>query len=235
MSTTIDQSFVMQFESDVHLAYCRMGSKLRNTVRIKTGVKGKSTTFQKVGAGVAGEKARHGQVPIMDLMLTLVKCLLQDRYAGEHIEDMDELKVNRDEKVIAAESGAAAVGRKSDDIVLDALEATNSANGVAVGSMGDASLSPHFPATRNRARPSIGIVTVSRLVARAQAADRAEAQKSAVGANGLTKSYVISIMSLSGSLDRRALDVGHCGSKIGGKAVAPALRPRARKTHNAYG
>jgi len=40
MSTSIDQAFVKQFESDVHLAYQRMGSKLRNTIRTKNNIKG---------------------------------------------------------------------------------------------------------------------------------------------------------------------------------------------------
>lgn len=44
MSTTIDQSLVMQFESDVHPAYQRMGSKLRNTVRTKTNIRSKATS-----------------------------------------------------------------------------------------------------------------------------------------------------------------------------------------------
>lgn len=33
MSTSIAQAFVKQFEREVHEAYQRMGSKLRNTVR----------------------------------------------------------------------------------------------------------------------------------------------------------------------------------------------------------
>ena len=33
MANTIDTAFIRQFESEVHLAYQRMGSKLRNTVR----------------------------------------------------------------------------------------------------------------------------------------------------------------------------------------------------------
>jgi hypothetical protein len=49
MSVSIDQAFVKQFESEVHQAYQRMGSKLRNTIRTKNGIKGSSTTFQKVG------------------------------------------------------------------------------------------------------------------------------------------------------------------------------------------
>ncbi|MBT5752999.1 MAG: hypothetical protein HOI33_09890, partial [Rhodospirillaceae bacterium] len=67
MSTSVDQSFVKQFEAEVHQAYQRMGSKLRNTVRTKGNVKGSSTTFQKVGKGTASTKARHGKVPVMNI------------------------------------------------------------------------------------------------------------------------------------------------------------------------
>ena len=33
MSVSIDQSFIRQFEAEVHESYQRMGSKLRQTVR----------------------------------------------------------------------------------------------------------------------------------------------------------------------------------------------------------
>ena len=53
MSVTIDQSFVKQFEREVHEAYQRQGSLLRGTLRTKNNVRGTSTTFQKIGKGVA--------------------------------------------------------------------------------------------------------------------------------------------------------------------------------------
>ena len=68
MSVTIDKSFVDHFQADVHQAYQRMGSKLRNTVRVKNSVKGASTVFQKVGKGTATTKARHGKVPVTGSM-----------------------------------------------------------------------------------------------------------------------------------------------------------------------
>jgi len=55
------------FQSDVHLQYQRMGSKLRNTLRVKNSVLGSSTIFQKVGKGTASTKARHGKVPVMNV------------------------------------------------------------------------------------------------------------------------------------------------------------------------
>ncbi|MDR1826473.1 MAG: hypothetical protein LBQ49_02150, partial [Rickettsiales bacterium] len=67
MSDSIELSFIKQFEADVHLAYQQTGTKLRSTVRSKSGVVGLSTTFQKVGKGVASTKTRHGAVPVMNL------------------------------------------------------------------------------------------------------------------------------------------------------------------------
>jgi hypothetical protein len=45
LSTTIDQAFIKQFGEEVHQAFQRMGSKLRNTVRVKNAVRGSSTVF----------------------------------------------------------------------------------------------------------------------------------------------------------------------------------------------
>jgi hypothetical protein len=91
VSTSIDQAFIKQFEEEVHQAYQRMGSKLRNTVRVKNGVKGSSTVFQKVGKGAASTKARHGMVPVMNVDHTSVECQLQDFYAGDWVDQLDEL------------------------------------------------------------------------------------------------------------------------------------------------
>lgn len=119
---SIDTAFTKQFESEVHLAYQRMGSKLLNTVRRKTNVVGKSTTFQKIGKGTAGTKTRGGQVPILNLVHTNVECTLADRYGGEFIDKLDELKIEHDERgsVVASISGA--LGRASDQDIMDVTD-----------------------------------------------------------------------------------------------------------------
>ncbi len=122
MSTSIDKAFVKQFEREVHEAYQRMGSKLRMTVRAKSNVQGASTTFQKVGKGVASTKARHGQVPVMNIDHSPVECLLADYYAGDWVDKLDELKVNIDERAVIANAGAYALGRKTDELIIDALD-----------------------------------------------------------------------------------------------------------------
>jgi len=106
MSTMIDQAFIKFYESEVHEAYQRHGSKLRPTVRSKSDVRGTSAVFQKVGRGTAAAKARDGVVPVMNVSHSTVECSLQDYYAGDWIDRMDELKTNNDERMVAANAGA---------------------------------------------------------------------------------------------------------------------------------
>lgn len=129
MSVSIDQVFVKQFEADVHLAYQQMGTKLRSTVRSKSGVVGASTTFQKVGRGTASTKSRHGIVPVMNLNHEPVECTLQDYYAGDWVDALDELKTNIDERRVVASAGAYALGRKTDELIIDAMNGATAAVG----------------------------------------------------------------------------------------------------------
>lgn len=130
MSTEITQSFIKQFEADVHLAYQQNGSKLKNMVRSQNNVKGSSTVFQKVGKGIASSKARHGLVPVMSLDHTPIECELQDYYAGDWVDALDELKINHDEKQVVVNAGAYALGRKTDELIISALASASSANDV---------------------------------------------------------------------------------------------------------
>ncbi|MDR1071444.1 MAG: hypothetical protein LBL21_02275 [Rickettsiales bacterium] len=121
MSTSVEQSFVKQFEADVHLAYQQMGTKLRSTIRSKSGVEGLSTTFQKVGRGMAATKSRHGLVPVMNLDHEPVECVMTDYYAGDWVDALDELKTNVDERRVVASAGAYALGRKTDELIIGAM------------------------------------------------------------------------------------------------------------------
>jgi hypothetical protein len=122
MDPSIDKAFVKQYEREVHEAYQRMGSKLKATVRSKTNIKGASTTFQKVGKGTAMTKARHGQVPVMNLDHEPVTCTLADFYAGDWVDKLDEIKINHDERAVIANAGAYALGRKTDELIIAALD-----------------------------------------------------------------------------------------------------------------
>lgn len=135
MAVSIDQAFVKQFEREVHEAYQRQGSKLRNTVRTIGDVKGASTTFQKVGKGSASTKSTHGMVPVMNLVHTNVECTLADYYAGDWVDKLDELKIQHNERQVIASAGAHALGRKTDELIINALD-TASTNVISDDNVG---------------------------------------------------------------------------------------------------
>jgi hypothetical protein len=86
MSTSLDQAFIKQYEREVHEAFQRQGSKLRNTVRSISNVNGSSAVFQKVGKGLASTKSTHGMVPVMNLDHTNIEVTLTDYYAGDWVD-----------------------------------------------------------------------------------------------------------------------------------------------------
>ncbi len=134
MSTTIDNAFVKQFEREVFESYQRMGSKLRATVRSKNNVNGSTCVFQKVGQGTASTKSSHGMVPVMNLEHTSVEATLSDYYAGDWVDRLDELKINHDERQVIANAGAYALGRKTDELIINSLAAsTNVVSDSAAG------------------------------------------------------------------------------------------------------
>ncbi|GJL84238.1 MAG: hypothetical protein DHS20C02_00130 [Micavibrio sp.] len=135
MSTTIDQAFIKQFEREVHEAYQRQGSKLRNTVRTINNVNGSTAVFQKVGKGTASTKSTHGMVPVMNLTHSNIEVTLQDYYAGDWVDHLDELKTNIDERQVIAAAGAQALGRKTDELIINQLAAASS-NVIADGNVG---------------------------------------------------------------------------------------------------
>ena len=126
MASSITNAFITQFEAEVHMAYQRMGSKLKNLVRTVNGVSGSTVKFQKVAKGTANTKARHAEVVAMDLAHTAVSATLTDYYAADYVDKLDELKVNIDERQVVAQSAAYALGRKTDEVLIAILDAATS-------------------------------------------------------------------------------------------------------------
>ena len=126
MASSITNAFITQFEAEVHMAYQRMGSKLKNLVRTVNGVSGSTVKFQKVAKGTANTKARHAEVVAMDLAHTAVSATLTDYYAADYVDKLDELKVNIDERQVVAQSSAYALGRKTDEVLIAILDAASS-------------------------------------------------------------------------------------------------------------
>ncbi len=135
MTTTVTSSFVKQYEGEVKQVYQRKGSKLRKKVRSQNNITGSSTTFQKIGKGTPTTKVRHGQITPMNVAHTPVECTLTDYYAGDWVDKLDESKGKHDERRVLANAGAFALGRKTDELIIDAL-ATTTTTAVAAGGTG---------------------------------------------------------------------------------------------------
>lgn len=133
MTTEVSDSFIIQFEREVHLQYQQMGSVLMNFCRRKNNVRGYKTTFQVAGKGVATQKTRHGNLQPMNADRTPVEVTLADWYAAEYVDKLDELKLNHDEQTVCARTCAAALGRKTDALIIAALDAGTYSGANVVG------------------------------------------------------------------------------------------------------
>tara|TARA_R110002051_G_scaffold14690_3_gene47111 strand:+ start:9005 stop:9856 length:852 start_codon:yes stop_codon:yes gene_type:complete len=148
MSATITNAFITQFEAEVHMAYQRQGSKLKNLVRTVNGVSGESVKFQKVGTGEATTKARHSEVVAMNISHTNVTATLADYYASDYVDKLDELKTNIDERSVIANNAAYALGRKTDSILTTAMGATATVVANNAGASGATSVATDMNITK---------------------------------------------------------------------------------------
>jgi hypothetical protein len=135
MANTIDQTFITDYDSDVHMAYQQFGSKLRNCVRLKALSPGQIARFPKLGKGTATDKARNGDVVPMNPVHSYADVTATDKYAPEYIDDLDSIKNNIDERMLYARTGAAALGRVVDSRITTVLDAVTT-NTIDVNSTG---------------------------------------------------------------------------------------------------
>lgn len=124
MSTSIDQSFITDYATKVHEVFQRRGSYLKDAVFLKDGVVGSTASFHKVGKGTATTKARHGVITPMNLTHTAPTVTIQDFFAGDWVDKLDEAKTNINVRDTVASGGAMALGRKCDDQITTVLDTT---------------------------------------------------------------------------------------------------------------
>lgn len=137
---SIDEAFVRQYESELHNYFQRMGSKLRNSVRTRMNVKGKSTTFQTYGTATATQKTRSGDVPRSNPAHGPIEVSLQDWYVQVGVDQLDLLKIDHDERAGIVTAGGAALGQKLDQMIIDALGDTTRTSGTYAAGVTSATL-----------------------------------------------------------------------------------------------
>ena len=72
----------------------------------------------------------------MDISHSTVDVTLADYYAADYVDRLDELKTNIDERQVLSQSAAAALGRKTDSLIIDVLDGGSNSANIAHGSAG---------------------------------------------------------------------------------------------------
>lgn len=150
MSTSLSAAAIASFDATVKHAYQERG-KLRGTVRIKTGVVGSTHRFPKLGSGAATKRVPQTDVVPMNLQHTNATVTLEDWNAAEYTDVFNDAKVNFSEREELAASIAAAIQRREDQLIIDALEATATSLTVA-SSIGGANTNLNVAKLRRASR-----------------------------------------------------------------------------------
>lgn len=135
MSVGLNAVQRIDFDSMVKAAYQAAG-KLRKHVRVKTNINAASTTFRRSGRGVATPRIPQTDVVPMGTSYTPVVCTLADWNAPEYTDVFDQAKTDVQERGIVAENIAMAIGRREDQMILDALNAANAPANILAGGTG---------------------------------------------------------------------------------------------------
>ena len=121
MSLEVPSAFTVAFDNAVlHLAQ-QQGSRLRNSVRRKPGVRGQSVWFEQVGKGAAKKVvSRHRPTPQVSRPHQSSRALIEDFEEGDLVDDLDRTKMEFDAAAVYVQSIAFSLGRSIDDIIITA-------------------------------------------------------------------------------------------------------------------
>jgi len=136
MSTSLSNVDQTIFDEMVKKAYKSQGHLLRDKVRMRNDVQGTVVSFRKVGYITAEEYAFQTQVDWQDPNFSKVDVTLKAWRAPTLIDDLQQFLYNFDAKREEAELVAMALGRRSDQLIIDALEASSTTNTIANGGEG---------------------------------------------------------------------------------------------------
>ena len=142
MATTLSPAFVTLFEAEGHQAY-QSSATLRNVARMRTGVEGSTAKFPILAKGSASVRTPSTDVVPLNGTFSSVTATLTDYVASEYSDIFNQAKIYFDERQELANLVGNAIGRREDQIIIDALIAgsagTSVANTVVTSGSGSAS------------------------------------------------------------------------------------------------
>jgi hypothetical protein len=123
MSINLSAVAVTEFDSMVKHAYANAGL-LKNAVTLRNNVVGDTYKFRRMGKGLANQKTSSADVDPMDVGHAFKTATLANWNAPEYTDIFDAQDVNFDEKQELATTIAGALGRRCDQLVIDAMDAS---------------------------------------------------------------------------------------------------------------
>lgn len=123
MSKFLTDNAIASFDTRVKKAY-ELGGLLRGSVETKNDVVGATHRFPKMGKGVATRRIDQTDVIPMNIVHNERTATLEDWNAAEYTGIFNQQKVNYKEQDKLAMIIANAIGRREDQLILDALDAS---------------------------------------------------------------------------------------------------------------
>jgi hypothetical protein len=120
MAIGLSNAFVTLFDAEVKQAY-QGKAKLVGAVRQRRGVEGSVVKFPKVGRGVATLRIPQTDVSPLNAGWSQVTATLADWNAAEYSDIFMQQKVNFDERQELVQLVSNAIGRRQDQMIIDAL------------------------------------------------------------------------------------------------------------------
>lgn len=130
MAVAISNAFVQMFDAEVHQAYQAQRS-LAGVIRERTNVEGSQVKFPKIGKGTATIRVPQTDVTPLNVSYSQVTATMSDFIAAEYSDIFNQQKVNFDERRELVQVVSGAIGRRMDQLVIDALNAASSPSTVA--------------------------------------------------------------------------------------------------------
>jgi hypothetical protein len=125
MSFSVTEAFVQEFSDNVMLLSQQRGSVLSGAVRVKNGVVGKRTSFERIAAtSMQLRTSRHGDTPLIEQTHSRRWANIADYDWADLIDSEDELKMLISLESPYALNAAWAAGRTRDDILITAMLGT---------------------------------------------------------------------------------------------------------------
>ena len=131
MSKVLSSVAVTEFDSLVKHAYQNAGL-LKGAVTVRNNVVGDTYKFRNMGKGLANQKSTSDLVTPMDISHGFATATLQNWNAPEYTDMFDAATVNFDEKQELASTIAQSLGRRCDQLVIDAMDAETTYAGTVV-------------------------------------------------------------------------------------------------------